>query len=155
MPRTKSKTTQSSVNVKQLREAVGKHFGAKSVGRDYFAKLIGASPGSVILWEKGKAPSGKFAPKLSDLAKKVSSGDFKGFPLPPKRGRQPKAGTAKKPAQKRKTTAGREGAKPVRQAAARNGRWSAPELASALLDFAVESGNPKPLIEAARVLLQS
>src|SRR5262249_17419851 len=110
--------------------------------------LIGASPGSVVLWEKGKAPSDKFKPKLSDVTKKVSSGNFKGFPIPPKRGRQ--AGSkAKEPGPKRA-----KAEKAVRRSASNNGRWSASDLASALLDFAVEARAPKPLIEAARVLLQ-
>jgi hypothetical protein len=146
MPK-KTKATKS--NVKHLREAIGKHFGQKSVGRDYFAKLIGASPGSVVLWEKGKAPSDKFTPKLSEIAKKVSAGDFKGFPIPPKRGRQ--AGRkAKKTGAKRAKRA-----KAVRQTAPKNGRWSATELANALLEFAIDAKDRKPLLEAARVLLQS
>jgi hypothetical protein len=145
MPK-KAKATKS--NLKHLREAIGKHFGQNSVGRDYFAKLIGASPGSVVLWEKGKAPSDKFTAKLSDLAKKVSSGDLKGLPIPPKRGRQ--AGS------KAKNTTGAKRAKvakAVRHAAVKNGRWSATELARALLEFAATSREPKSLIEAARTLL--
>lgn len=83
----KSADTGPAIDVKQLRASMGLSGAA-------FAKLIGASIGSVGNWERGTTPNSKYMPKLQELQTRVASGEFKpaeGVAAPKKRGRPPKA----------------------------------------------------------------
>ncbi len=57
----KGKTASGSIDVAALRAGLG-------ISRARFARLLGAVPESVRLWEHGRPPSEKFVPKLRSLA---------------------------------------------------------------------------------------
>jgi DNA-binding transcriptional regulator YiaG len=100
----RAKTSGARFDVGALRVALAKAAGAPKVSRPALAKLVGAHPNSIALWESGRLIGAKYLAKLSDLKAKIAKGEKVTLPAGKKGGRPKKAG-ARKQARTSRTTA--------------------------------------------------
>ena len=85
--RTKTRTSSGAkFDVAGLRRALAKASGVPKISRPAIAKLVGAHPNSIALWESGKLVGPKYLEKLRALEARVRQGGNVGLPPAAKRG---------------------------------------------------------------------
>lgn len=94
-------------DVGALRVALAKSAGVPKISRPDLAKLIGAHPNSIALWESGSKVGEKYLSKLKNLDERITKGE-KIEIAPRKKGGRPKKAVPKKAAVA-KTSKGRPG----------------------------------------------
>ncbi len=90
-PRGRATAASGVPDILELRRRVGKLVGQPTASRESFAKLVGASHGSVLNWERGTSPTPTFLRRLREVARRLDEGTL-AFETPRRGGRRGKRG---------------------------------------------------------------